>query len=326
MIHNIKERSELMKKLTKHILLVTLIGFLVSFTNKLIFIFSTLNNKLYNSNAQYYDWKFGKIHYTVSGTGTPLLLIHSLETGASSYEFIKLAESLSKQYKLYTIDLLGYGKSEKPKITYTAYLYVQLLSDFIKDIIQEPTNIMTSGKSNAYITMLSYQDSALINNMIFINPASISSLSKNPRTKHVILKYLIELPIIGTLIYNIISSKGFIRSNFKKHLQYNDNNHIGKFVDAYFEASHLYESSNKYVYTSNYCHYNNVNICQALNQINNNIYIIQGRNRTENYDKIAQRYKYENPSIESSIIKSTKDYPHIENPEAVFELLTVYLH
>lgn len=158
------------KKITKVLLSISLLGLLLGLINKLIYIISSLNTKLYNPRSYYYEWKFGKIYYTVSGNGKPILLIHSMKNGASSYEFKKIISQLSKRNTVYTIDLIGYGKSEKPKITYTSYLYVQLVSDFINNVINSSCDIITSGKSNSFVTMMTIQDQISLTNWYILIP------------------------------------------------------------------------------------------------------------------------------------------------------------
>ena len=55
-----------------------------------------------------------------------------------------------KDHTVYTIDLLGFGRSEKPNLTYTNYLYVQLVTDFIQNIIGEKTDIIASNESISF--------------------------------------------------------------------------------------------------------------------------------------------------------------------------------
>ncbi|MDE5868110.1 MAG: alpha/beta hydrolase [Anaeroplasmataceae bacterium] len=61
-----------------------------------IFIFLELNNL--------------KLHYEVTGEGEPFILLHGW--GANLRTFDKLAKDLSGMYKVYTIDLPGFGESE----------------------------------------------------------------------------------------------------------------------------------------------------------------------------------------------------------------------
>lgn len=314
------------KKITLNLAYISFVLLIITLINKIVFVLSTLNKKLYEMNSYYYQWKFGKIHYTSSGSGAPILLIHSMNNGASLYEFSKIIRKLSKTRTVYAIDLIGFGKSEKPKITYTAYLYVQLLHDFVNEVIQEDTDIVTSGKSNCFVTMLSMQNSSYLNKLIFINPGDLIKLSQNPSTKDALLKYILETPLIGTLIYTFISSRNQIKQLFKKSYFANPKNVNHKFIDAFYESSHLSEANNKYVYASNLCHYNNVNITSALEQINNSIYIIQGNERHDSYENIINDYKRANAAIESSLIYRTKEFPHLEKPKAVLEIISLYLN
>jgi pimeloyl-ACP methyl ester carboxylesterase len=318
-----------MKKYTKKtIYIIAIISFLtsiVALTNKIISIFSAIKNKLYNSSSYYYEWKFGKIHYIVKGEGKPILLVHSMKNGTSLYEYRNIINNLSKKYKVYAIDLIGYGNSEKPKITYTAYIYVQLIIDFIKIVINEPVDIITSGKSNSFTTMACNQNSKLFKKVIFINPEDINTLSKNPTKKDKLLKHIIESPILGTAIYNIISSKSNISNQFKKYV-YNKNYIKTKYIEAFYESAHTGKSNSKYIYASNICKYTNVNIVPSLRALNNSIYIIQGYQRSNNFDRIINTYKEINPSIEGSTIDRTKEFPHIEKPDSILEVLSIYLH
>lgn len=311
-----------LKRFAKGMFFVSvLLGFIL-LINKLIFIFSTLNRKLYDGSSRYYQWKFGKIHYTVSGTGKALLCIHSLTLGASAFEYNKLIHQLSKTHTVYCMDLLGYGKSEKPKITYTAYLYVQLINDFIKNVIQEETDVLTSGSANSFVTISCLQEQSFIDRLVFINPTDLKTLSRNPRKKDVLLKRLIELPILGTSIYLAISSRCLIKRVFEKNFYFNRKNVAQRTIQAFYDGAHLGEVSNKYIYSSNRYFYTSVNIKNALQKINNSIYLIQGQDRLE----VSEDYKVMNASIESSTIFHTKEFPHLENPKAVLEVLSLFLN
>ncbi|KAF4355621.1 hypothetical protein F8388_013038, partial [Cannabis sativa] len=67
---------------------------------------------LYN----FWTWKGRKIHYVVQGEGSPVVLIHGF--GASAYHWRYYIPELAKKHKVYAIDLLGFGWSEKAIIEY----------------------------------------------------------------------------------------------------------------------------------------------------------------------------------------------------------------
>ena len=87
------------------------------------------------SENYFYKWRFGQIKYDKKGKGNPVLFVHDLTVGSSSYEFHRLINNLTDQHEVYTLDLLGYGLSDKPSLTYTNNLYEQLITDFIKKLL-----------------------------------------------------------------------------------------------------------------------------------------------------------------------------------------------
>ena len=69
------------------------------------------------------------IFYVVKGEGEPLLLIHGY--GAGSWVWEKQMDILSKNYKVYALDIIGYGFSDRPRIEYTPETYIHFLRDFM---------------------------------------------------------------------------------------------------------------------------------------------------------------------------------------------------
>jgi pimeloyl-ACP methyl ester carboxylesterase len=315
-----------MKKLMKYAFYIGTSFLTIAAINKLIFTLSTINENLYQTKSHHYQWKFGKVYYTIHGEGKPLLLLHNTLPGASSYEFKNLTAELSKNYKVYALDLLGYGQSDKPKITYTAYLYVQLILDFIKDIIGEPTTVISSGKSNAFLTMACYQNEALFNKLIFINPAPLQKLNQNPTTRDKAMKLLLELPIIGTSIYNIFLSKHLIKKRFQKIYLSSEKQIRNKYVLAFHEAAHLNGYGNIFTFSSEFCKYTNVALTDALDSINKSLYIIQGIHEQDDSSSVISNYQTVNPSIEASMVDNSRLFPHLERLNPLLEILNIYLH
>ncbi|MGH7998743.1 MAG: alpha/beta fold hydrolase, partial [Brasilonema sp.] len=65
-----------------------------------------------------WTWRGHKIQYTVMGVGQPLLLIHGF--GASIGHWRKNIPMLAqKGYRVFALDLLGFGGSNKPTLHYT---------------------------------------------------------------------------------------------------------------------------------------------------------------------------------------------------------------
>lgn len=291
--------------------------------NKLIFLRAGMKDMLFCENKHQYSWRFGNIFYTKKGSGSPLLLIHELKCTASADEWKSLINQLSKDHTVYALDLIGCGRSEKPKMTYTNYIYVQLINNFIKDVIGAKTDVITSGSSSNIAIMGCYSEPDLYRRIMMVNPLSMKDMAKYPKTNQKTLKYLVELPLIGTTIYNIANSHGTIFKEYKKKTLYPDI-HTQKDMDTMYESSHLGGPSARYLYASERSHFTNINMLHALKKLNHSMYIIGGKD-LKDIEHTMEDYVTINPSIETELVANCKQYPHIEQTDAFSALCSIYL-
>ena len=291
--------------------------------NKALKLSATSRNVLGESDALCYKWRLGNIHYTKTGSGKPLLLVHDLTPSSSSYEWKNLVIKLADNHTVYTIDLLGFGCSEKPNLTYTNYLYVQLLCDFIKSEIGHRTDMLTSGSSSTLGVMACSNSPELFDQLMFINPESILSSSQLPGKHAKLYKFILDFPIVGTLIYHISCSKQALTKEFMTNYYYNPYSVRAGMIDACHEAAHLGESP-KSVYASLECNYVKCNIVNSLKKIDNSIYLIGGA-AIEGIEERIEEYKEYNPAVETAVISSTKLVPHLEKPTEVYDLIQTFL-
>lgn len=295
---------------------------IIHLTNRIINFISTSNNLLESEKNSCYEWRFGKISYTKTGSGTPLLLIHNLSVFSSSHEWNKVKDELAKKYTVYTIDLLGCGCSDRPIFTYTNYLYVQLITDFIKHVIGEKTDVIVSGESSSFVLMACSNDDTIINRVIMINPQNIVNLAKIPTKRSKMIKHILSSPIIGTFIYNMRINKKTISDIFSEEYYYDNNKISEKDILVCTESSQKGKARSKHLYASQKSRYTNVNILCCLSKLNNSIYIITGIKNPENI-LAAEQYQNHLPSIEIVGIDYTKQVPHIERPDEFIEQINI---
>lgn len=290
--------------------------------NKCIKITSTSKNILKEPESFCYHWRFGNIHYTKTGSGKPLLLIHDLNFASCGYEWNQIVSLLKDRYTIYTIDLLGCGRSEKPTLTYTNYLYVQLISDFIKFEIGHRTDIIASGSSSSLALMACSHNPELFDRLLLTNPDSLISCSQIPGKYAKFYKTLLDFPVIGTLLYHIASSRQSIKETFINKYFYNPYSVKETDINSYYEAAHLGDSP-KAVYSSVHCNYTKCNITHALKKIDNSIYMIGG-SAIENITELLSEYTIYNPAIEYTLIPDTKHLPQIECPQEFISAVNIF--
>lgn len=70
--------------------------------------------------------------YSKAGSGPAVVLLHGW--GDSMTTFDLLSKHLQKNYTVITLDLPGFGKTEKPKETFSLQKYAQFVQDFVTKI------------------------------------------------------------------------------------------------------------------------------------------------------------------------------------------------
>ncbi|AFZ49575.1 alpha/beta fold hydrolase [Dactylococcopsis salina] len=89
--------------------------------------------------GDYWQWRGQNIYYVQAGKKKgdypPLLLIHGF--GASTDHWRKNIATLQTDFKVYAIDLLGFGRSSKPDWVYSGKVWEEQLAAFIQEVVGE---------------------------------------------------------------------------------------------------------------------------------------------------------------------------------------------
>ncbi|MCD6038875.1 MAG: dhaA [Gammaproteobacteria bacterium] len=73
-----------------------------------------------------------KMHYIEEGEGEPILFLHGVPT--SSYIWRNIIPFLSSLGRCIALDLMGFGKSDKPNIEYTTFDHIRYVEKFIEKL------------------------------------------------------------------------------------------------------------------------------------------------------------------------------------------------
>lgn len=313
-----------MKKNIKHFLCFTAVAAgTIHFINRFIDNTAEMKHMLNTDHGEFYTAKTGKIYYQKHGKGSPILLIHDLSPIASSYEWCRFAKKLEKQHTVYTIDLLGCGRSEKPYLTYTNYLYVQLITDFIHDIIGESPDIIVSHNSASFVIQAAGMDSNLIKSITAINPVSLETLPVKSDPFIKIKKILLEFPVIGTFLYNIETIESNIEKTLRRTYFHNPQLVSTKMLDTYYESSHKESSHGKYLMSSLKCGFLDHAIEYSLKNMETPLYIIGSIEHSSDI-RTMESYRKVNSKIKVAYLPNAGAIPQLEMPEKILELMQTF--
>ena len=257
--------------------------------------------------SRQFNWKLGTIFYTRQGSGSPVLLIHDYVSPAASWECSALTREL-KDHTVYTLDLPGCGRSDKNFTAYTDYLYVQLISDFITKVIQEPTALVTSGRSVQLAVLMEKNDSSMLTHVIALNPF----FGRSANTRGWIFGKLIELPVIGTFFYNRLLSSDRLEEYVEKKKLFSRPEPAHDYVAACFKASHMDGLHSKYLLSSYLLGYLNPSSAHSLRKLSVPFSVLIGTDVAD-YKKTTLFYREQNSQIEIRQIENGRVMMQMEH-------------
>jgi pimeloyl-ACP methyl ester carboxylesterase len=113
----------------------------------------------------------GQVVYHESGLGSPLVFVHGVYVGASSYEWSKVYPHFAGTHQVLAVDLLGFGESERPDQPFSATDHVQALVEFIRAKSGgERASVVASGLGAGFATILAAQHPDLVERLILLMP------------------------------------------------------------------------------------------------------------------------------------------------------------
>ena len=117
----------------------------------------------------------------MKGQGEPLVLIHGVYAGASSYEYRRVFDLLTRNHRVFAFDLLGFGRSAHPSLVYMPVLYEQLIADFVREVVggaDHPAAVIASTLSAAFTIRAAAERPALFSRLALIEPTGMESLAR----------------------------------------------------------------------------------------------------------------------------------------------------
>ena len=219
--------------------------------NRMIFKKMQEKESLTCEEGDFYEWKHGTFFYKkkTGGTGHPIIILHDLFPNQNADHSDKLMNQLAQHRTVYSMDLLGCGRSDKPAITYTNFLYVLQVVECIEKIVGQPVHLVAKGRSATIAVAVAKYKPEYVVQLSLLDPIEEEESRKMPDKKSKLLKTLIELPVFGTLLY---------------HIAFSDS-----------EAAHMGGASARYLYASIVGRYTNMDVAWMLEELDIPIHVIE---------------------------------------------------
>jgi pimeloyl-ACP methyl ester carboxylesterase len=179
--------------------------------------------------TQIYDWRWEKtvisIAYETMGEGSPILLLPALSTISSRAEMRELGKLLSVNRKVYLLDWVGFGESDRPKIKYEPKVFRGLLRSFVRETFSEPIVVMAAGHTAGYVMDLVAEAPMPWSWVVLLAPTwrgpLPSMMGEGKRKSYRFVQGLVNLPIVGQFLYWLNTTQGSLKFMMKRHVYAN---------------------------------------------------------------------------------------------------------
>ncbi|MDZ8237767.1 MAG: alpha/beta fold hydrolase [Nostoc sp. ChiQUE01a] len=188
--------------------------------------------------GKYWQWRGHNVYYVRAGEKQgqrpPLLLVHGF--GASTDHWRKNITGLCQDFEVFAIDLLGFGRSAKPKLQYSGDLWRDQLHDFISEAIGQKA-VLAGNSLGGYASLCvaaQRPDSAA--GLVLLNSAGPFSESqptpepealqsqiqppKQPSSLEKLLgdsvKWMFQQPLAQLLLFQYVRQRWVIRQTLEK--------------------------------------------------------------------------------------------------------------
>ena len=297
----------------------------VAAVNSAIFSQAKALGNTLGGEARFWPGPYGDVFYTRQGKGRPVLLLHGIYTGASSYEWRKNFDALSEHYQVYALDWLGFGLSDKPRIKYTAAQYTEQLTQFVREMIGEPCALVASSLGAAYAIQAASNLPEQVTDLVLVCPTGMRELAKEPDTTTEATYQLLHAPLVGTTVYNSIASQPSLRWYLMNQTYFDPSLVDDALIEHYSTAAHQYGSQN--APPSFLSGLLNQSVAEAFPKLTQkNIRLVWGREARQTPLSDAEAFLAANSRAELTVFDKAGLLPHDESAQGfnrlVVELLT----
>ena len=263
--------------------------------------------------TRYYRWNGYDLAYTVAGEGEPLLLVHGVYAGASSFEFRKNFDELSRSFRVYALDLLGCGLSERPRWRYKPEDVTSQIEDFAREEIGAPTHLVASSLTTALSMPAAVRSPRLFRKLVFICPTGYSTLGQRSGLLGDVIYTLFRMPVLGDSLYHAIVSRRGIRF-YLGRMSYHDPKFVTEeLVEGYYRTGH--QPGAKYFPAAFASGKLNQGVADYWPRIPHKTLVCWGQEATTSPVVEIEDFTRRNPRSEPRIFKDAALLPHDERAE-----------
>ena len=269
-----------------------------------------------------FGWRGHRVAYTRLGEGAPVILVHGIHAAAWSHEWRRVATELARHHTVYAIDLLGFGRSDRPALRYTGALYVSLLDDFARRVVGQPAALVANSLSAAYAITLGARDVARFPALVLVAPTGLTRLDAPRGGRRSLVGDVVATPLLGHTTWNALVSRPSLQGVLRA--MYADKSRVtAELVEACWQAAH--QRGARHALASFIGHLLDVDVREPFRRLTQPTLILWGEQAAAAPVDEIRPFMAARRDFQYVIFDRAGDLPHDERPEEFTRLVTEFL-
>lgn len=262
----------------------------------------------------------GRVAYYAdeAGDGRPLLLVHSINAAPSSFELKPIFERFRSERPVYSIDLPGFGQSERGDRDYSPALYAQAIELVLERVIGIPADVIALSLSAEFAARARLFVPSKIASLVLISPTGFGKSTVPPPGVGRVAHRVLTTPLWAQGLFDLVTSRRSIRYYLDK-----------SFTDAAPQALVDYAYATSHQPGARYAPLTFLSSRLFTRDVLNLLYAritdipvlaIADRDPYVRFDLLPQ-FAASRPNWRHETLAPHRGLPHWEQPDATFELL-----
>jgi len=160
----------------------------------------------------------GRVAYYADedGDGRPLLLVHSINAAPSSFELKPLFERFRFERPVYSIDLPGFGQSERGDRNYSPALYAEAIEAMLEQVIGAPADVLALSLGAEFAARAALAAPEKVASLVLVSPTGFGK--RKPPGKGVgrVAHRVLSTPLWAQGLFDLVTSRQSIRYYLNK--------------------------------------------------------------------------------------------------------------
>jgi pimeloyl-ACP methyl ester carboxylesterase len=178
-------------------------------------------------------------YYKRPGSGVPIVLLHSINAAASSFEMRPIFEHLAAHTDrpIYAMDWLGFGISDRPPARYTPGLYQRQLRRFLSERLRTSADIIALSLASEYAATVAHAFPVLVRRLVFISPTGLGDSSQESMLQQAVIGVASSVGAFE-VFFARLTQRAALRNFYAEHVFMKPENVPAELVEYAYVTTH----------------------------------------------------------------------------------------